>query len=166
MTRINLFLPPLDEHLLAARREYPRINNVTLLKLLQGDLSRFDSLPTVYTVQTADNPKGGRGHMLFFANKLGFVHDQYQQVLAECEKRGFTGGKYANTSNFNHVVPKRWHVSKDKCLEFWNDYQPTPEAIALNKKRMIERIPAKPHYHGKLITYVQAVELINNSAIV
>ena len=150
----------LDEHLRVARREYCRIPTKVRELISTNALHRLDSAPVSYTVQTADNPEGGTGHMMFFCDKLAFVHAQYKAILQECEARGFTGGEFGNRDAWPYVLPKRWHLGNGKVKEFWNDYQPTPEAIALCKKRMIERIPKKPHYRGELLTYKQAVNLI------
>ena len=160
MTRINLFVPPIDEHVRRARDESPRIATHVRKLINTNALHRLDSAPTAYTVQTADNPKGGKGHMMFFCNKLKYVERYYQAVRAECEARGFNGGEFGNRDAWPHLLPKQWHTNDGQFIEFWNDYQPTLEAIAINKKRMIERIPAKPHYKGKLITRDHAIELI------
>ncbi len=163
MTRINTVFPVLDEHLRVARREYCRIPN-KVLELWEGNnLSRLDKAPKAYTVQTADNPKGGKGHMMFFCDKLLFVYEEYQAVRAECARRGFTGGKFKNADLWPHGIPERLNI--DDCIQInvWQDYKPTSEAIALCKKRMIERIPAKPHYKGELISYDHAVALIETA---
>ena len=160
MTRINLFIPPIDEHLRAGRDEANRIPSHVRKLINTNALYRLNAAPAAYTIQTADNPTGGKGHMMFFCNKLKYVERYYQAVRAECQKRGFNGGEFGNRDAWPHLQPKRWHIDNGQVVEFWNDYQPTPEAIALCKKRMIERIPKKPHYKGKLITHDQAVDLI------
>ena len=81
--------------------------------------------------------------MMFFCDKLRYVERYYQAVRAECEQRGFNTGKFGNRDAWPHLQPKRWHTG-DQFVEFWNDYQPTPEAIKLCKTRMIERIPVRP----------------------
>ena len=165
MTRINTVFPVLDEHLRAARKEYTRIPNKVLELWETNAFHRLDKAPKSYTVQTADNPKGGKGHMMFFCDKLTFVYEQYQTIRLECEKRGFTGGKFKNADHWPCGIPENIEHDKGIFVRPWGDYTPTTEAIELCKKRMIERIPTKPHYKGELITYDQAVELIQNSSV-
>lgn len=160
MTRINTVFPMLDEHLRAARKEYPRIPS-KVLELWEADAwHRLDKAPTAYTVQTADNPKGGKGHMMFFCDKLTYVYDQYQAIRAECARRGFTGGEFKNADLWHGGIPEEIEQGNGSAFKPWNDYTPTVEAIELCKRRMIERIPDKPHYCGELITHAEAVRLI------
>lgn len=133
MTRINLIPPSelCDQHLLAEWREMTRIPNSIL-----SDKLSYTDIPKKYTIRTADNPLGGKGHVKFFADKLKWLNARYYALIIECGYRGF------NVSCF-------WPVHYDhnfKQLGLWNDYRPTPEAIALNRTRIIERTPKNPRY--------------------
>ena len=117
MTRINV-VPPAelcDKHLLAEYRELPRIFSLARL--------------------CPDGPKEyvlGAGHMLFFFDKLQFLYDRYLDLVVECERRGFNIAYKEPKVPANVVTQSR----------LWNNYTPTPEAIALNRARIAERVAA------------------------
>ena len=162
MTRINTVFPLIDEHLRAARNEYPRIASKAIELVTNDALHRLDTAPKAYTVQTRLNTAGGRGHMMFFVDKLAFVYEQYQLIREECARRGFTGGEYQNADLWHLGTPDSGINSRGEVVNLWNDYTPTREAIDLCKIRMIERIPEKPHFCGELITRSQAIQLITD----
>lgn len=74
MTRINAGIHPSelpDKLLIAEHREITRIANV-----------RFSN--------SYDGPfKLGKGHVLFFAQRMGYIKRRYFQLLSECYRRGF-----------------------------------------------------------------------------
>lgn len=152
MTRINTHVPIIDEHLRAARREYCRIPN-EVLKSYTGFHNLKTRQPKNYTVQTADNPKGGRGHMLFFYDKLMFVHRQYLLVLQECFAR-----------NFKHDCWWPENISTTYS-ELYNDWQPRFKDVELCMTRQIERIPKNPHIFGEVVTHDEAVQAIWTNTI-
>ena len=155
----------IDEHLRAARKEYPRIPNKVLELWERDAFHRLKKAPKAYTVQTKHNPNGGKGHMMFFCDKLTYVYDQYQAIRAECAKRGFTGGQFKNADHWPGGIPEVVETDSGDTFKPWNDYTPPSEAIDLCKTRMIERIPEKPHYYGKLITKAQAIQLITDGTL-
>jgi deoxyribonuclease (pyrimidine dimer) len=129
MTRINVV--PVkelcDEHLRAEFREITRIPSA----IRKGKYS-LDGMPKSYTVRTEDNPAGGVGHVKFFYDKILFLEKRYYQLVMEMQERGFS----RMYGWVDHCCPK----------ELYNDYQPTPEAIELNRKRIKERTPKICHY--------------------
>jgi deoxyribonuclease (pyrimidine dimer) len=133
MTRINL-VPPrelCDQHLLAEHRELTRIPNVLYRRMSNPDLSTT-GIPLTYTVRTERDPSGGKGHVKFFYNKLGFLFLRYQDIMEECSIRGF------NIQNcWSNEIESffRGHRS------LWGEYTPTEEALALNRERIRERTP-------------------------
>lgn len=133
MTRINLVEPGelCDQHLFAEWRELTRIPN----SILSGRLY-LDNIPTKYTVRTNDNPAGGKGHVKFFIDKLAFLFNRYNKLLEELSKRG---------------MPQKNYWPKDEKFDIilWKDYNPTTEAINLNRKRIIERMPKTPRFYGE-----------------
>ncbi len=143
MTRINVV--PVeqlcDAHLLAEHRELTRIPN----KLIANKYNLDRVMPTEYTIQTADNPKGGQGHESFFIDKIQYLRKRYKNIRGELIARGF---KAENRWPYGeHYIPTK----------LWNDYTPTPEAIALNTQRIIERTPKNLRYYkkptDKVLTY-------------
>jgi hypothetical protein len=113
MTRINVV--PVEEltnkHLLAEYRELPRI-----MRLVRP----CADAPQNYTL--------GKGHLKFFYNKMSFIVDRFHALVAECKKRGF------------NVQHEHLPVRKTIPSGVWNNYTPTPEALALNRARIAERL--------------------------
>ena len=115
MTRINVV--PVEElcdkHLFAEYRELPRVFNLARL---------CPDAPKEYTL--------GKGHVKFFYDKLRFLTNRNKQLIDECLKRGF-GITYTTPRTIAHRIMEP---------ELYNDYIPTPEALALNRARIAERI--------------------------
>lgn len=124
MTRINVV--PVeelcDQHLLAEHRELTRIPN----GIASGRHSNFNSIPPTYRL--------GAGHVTFFLNKLAFLMQRYAALHDECRKRGF---------NVTYKWPS--DLPGTNC-GFWNGYEPTAEALAANRARIAERMPAKARF--------------------
>ena len=145
MTRINSAIPVenlSDEHLLAEHREIKRLPWCLENAIESGSIK---NIPEKFTL--------GKGHVLFFLNKMSFVFQRYIYVHSECKKRGFRVDDYTN--NF---LGRPTH-------ECYNDYTPTSEERDLLIERITERIMNSPkkcfHYYGKAISKEEAVELLN-----
>lgn len=129
MTRINVV--PVSElcnkHLFAEWREMPR-----LVANLQSSLNRktkpftLDEIPKEY--------KLGSGHVKFFYDKFMFLHDRHRDLTNELIHRGYNLG--TTDSSIFATVSK----------EYYNNYEPTEEALALNRERIAIRLPANPRY--------------------
>jgi deoxyribonuclease (pyrimidine dimer) len=117
MTRVNVV--PVEElcdkHLLAEYRELPRV-----FKLARQRLPG-EKFPTAYTL--------GAGHIKFFYDKLLFLTARFTDIVNECEKRGFNI-KYFSVLEFLTWAPPI----------LYKTWTPTPEALALNRARLAERI--------------------------
>lgn len=115
MTRINC-IPPQEltsKHLLAEYRELPRVFGLARLT---------PDIPASYTM--------GRGHVLFFYNKLTYLANRHASLVAEMKHRGFTVN-FPSPPQSNHA-------------ELYNDWVPTPEAMAINRHRIAERLNKIP----------------------
>ncbi|MFZ7142027.1 pyrimidine dimer DNA glycosylase/endonuclease V [Avibacterium avium] len=117
MTRINVVPPQelCDQHLLAEHRELTRIPNA----VAKGKYNLAG--------QPADY-KLGEGHVRFFFNKLQFLKNRYDLLHQECKARGF---------NVQYFWPE--NLPQDRSL--WQDYQPTENALTLNRERIQLRMP-------------------------
>jgi len=117
MTRINLVDPSelCDQHLLAEHRELTRIPNA----VARGRFSLVG--------QPADY-KLGEGHVRFFFDKLAFLQRRYAALHEECLARGFR-------------VQNIWPQDLPDNPSLWQDYQPTEQALALNRERITARMP-------------------------
>lgn len=123
MTRINVIDPAdlSNEHLMAEYRELPRI--FTHVKKHGIDKSR---IPAQYTL--------GKGHVLFFTDKLEWLINRFVALNVELIRRGY------NVDN-----DLFWDI-RDCAGELWEenyastvDYQPTPEDKYLNMARLVKR---------------------------
>lgn len=124
MTRINVV--PVeelcDQHLLAEFRELTRIPN----GILSGKLKPYyRDAPKEYTL--------GKGHVKFFVDKLAWLSTRYSEIYYECLRRKF---------KVKYIHPNILGIP-DCC---WNWYTPTPKALALNRARIQERMPANPRF--------------------
>lgn len=128
MTRINVVPPSelCDQHLLAEYRELTRIPNAVARGRYKLD------------GQSADY-KLGEGHVRFFFTRMQFLSARYRDLRRECERRQF---------NVRDIWPD--DLPADAAL--WLDYQPTAQALAANRARIAERMPAKARFtNGKTL---------------
>lgn len=123
MTRINVV--PVDEltdkHLVAEYRELPRIFALVKNRQDKGETSATLNNPNAYTL--------GKGHVLFFYDKLYYLIDRYQELCNEMRTRGFT-------VNFPDVPDFVWSLDKD----WLGEYEPTEDALGINRARIKERL--------------------------
>lgn len=122
MTRINL-VPPEElsrQHLVAEYRELPRI--FALVRAAQGKGLKPASLkaPATYVL--------GRGHMLFFYDKCQFLLQRQKSLIHEMRRRGYEP-KFDRPDDLIVGLDPHW----------LGDYEPTTEAMALNRARIKER---------------------------
>ncbi len=94
-------------------------------------LAEYRELPRIFGLarpgdDIPDTYRMGAGHVKFFYNKLGYLKSRQQEIIAECLRRGF---------NIQHTS-----VDFDIPPELANDWQPTPEAMQINRERIRERI--------------------------
>lgn len=121
MTRINCV--PVDElsgpHLVAEYRELPRVFALAEKAAARGAFSQ----PPNYTL--------GKGHVLFFYTRLGYLARRHAELIEEMKRRGykpsFTGIKREDFP----LIPN----------SFWCSWEPTDEALQLNRQRIKERSP-------------------------
>lgn len=145
MTRINVEHPQLlcNQHLHAEWYEQPRV--VTAVIKLQGKVD-IRKIPSQYTVRTAANPSGGKGHMYFFYNKLRWLRRRYLALMQEMRRRGL------NTSD-------NWNpeIFEDKYLHLFGEYSITEQSRHLNRTRIMEKMPPKPRFFGDVSSVLKHV---------
>lgn len=131
MTRINVVpvTELCDQHLLAEYRELPRVFGLVHKAQDQCYMPCELDLPDTYLL--------GTGHVKFFYDKLLWLSWRHIALVNEIERRGFT-------ANFTQNLRV---VHEDLYDHWWNDYTPTPEALALNRARIAERLSTmEPRY--------------------
>ncbi len=120
MTRINV-VPPQTLTRQHLQGEYKEITRVfTLARNAYARSARINA-PTAYTL--------GKGHVLFFYKRIGYIAKRYTALVAEMRARGY------------HPKP----VAMDELLDgipadWMRDYTPTAEAVAINQERIEERL--------------------------
>ena len=123
MTRVNVV--PVSElhpkHLVAEYREIVRVFALVRNRLVKGPINK-SIIPPKYVL--------GAGHVTFFFDKLQFVLDRYHQLINEMLKRGYN----PNPITDNFLVEGIENT-------FFGDYEPTAEALALNRQRILDRMP-------------------------
>lgn len=123
MTRINCI--PVQElsgpHLVAEYRELPRVFALAQKAALRGPLVQ----PATYTL--------GKGHLLFFYTRLGYLAQRHVELVHEMKRRGFK-------PSFAGVKREDFPSIPD---EYWGGWVPTPEAQQINRQRIEERNPKK-----------------------
>lgn len=119
MTRINVIPPSelADKFLVAEKHEITRVFG--LARKAQYEMHKKKQ-PSAYTL--------GTGHVLFLYDKLTFVKNRYNALCGEMRKRGF---------NCTQIPEQELLVGIEKHM-MW-DYNPTPEALAINRQRIKER---------------------------
>lgn len=103
---------------MAEYRELPRVFKLVEKRQDKGHGPKDCDIPADY--------KLGAGHVKFFYNKLEFLRQRQWSLIEEMKSRGYA---------------PRFHAPDiARFDEHWkNDYEPTPEAMAINKQRIEER---------------------------
>ena len=121
MVRINLISPKAlaDQHLIAEYNE---------ILMLLGYVKKYPEeckIPSKYDL--------GKGHILFFKNKLRYLKKRHELLKKEMKNRGFNAKKNIDLAEF------------DKRLV--HDWRPNEEDIEIIKKRLINKIKLKTNFY-------------------
>lgn len=125
MTRINLVDPEVltNAHLMAEYRELPRIFTAVAKDPVYAQ-----------TVQKPQHYVLGKGHVIFFYDKLGWLFQRYNKLYHELIERSYA---------IDHsLFTKIQHTAIDLLAynrPLNNSYQPRPEDIYLNMARLAKR---------------------------
>jgi deoxyribonuclease (pyrimidine dimer) len=141
MVRVNIINPKslTDQHLIAEYKEI--IMLIGYVKKHPG--TSLDKIPKEYNL--------GKGHILFFKNKLRYLKKRFDKIKKEMWKRGFKADRDISISSFSEKLKRDWHASE--------------EDKKIIKKRLIQRVKLKPEWYSyyrkkKLLKFY--VDLINN----
>lgn len=122
MTRINC-LPPSElsgPHLVAEYRELPRVFALVRAAIARGESPADPRNPPAYTL--------GKGHVRFFYGRLFYLAKRQASLIAEMQRRGYRP-TFLEPESLLNGFPSEW------C----DDWEPTCEAMALNRDRIRER---------------------------
>ncbi|HYG46103.1 MAG TPA: pyrimidine dimer DNA glycosylase/endonuclease V [Bordetella sp.] len=119
MTRINCV--PVQEltrqHLVAEYRELPRVFGLARKAWQRGPVAG----PPDYTL--------GKGHLLFFYTRLGYLARRHGELVQEMQRRGYQPAFLAPLAEVHADLPP----------SLWGDWTPTAQALAVNRKRIADR---------------------------
>ncbi len=127
MTRINLIEPSelTNRHLMGELHEITRVYGL-VRKAQDRKINKYNfkdkiKQPSAYTM--------GTGHVYFMYDKLGFITKRYYALNDEARSRGFK----VNPINQDDLI---------SGIQSWwfGDYQPTQEAVEINRQRIAERL--------------------------
>jgi deoxyribonuclease (pyrimidine dimer) len=120
MVRVNIINPRCltDQHLVA---EYLEIIMLVTYAKKHPDTGE---IPKDYRL--------GKGHIMFFKNKLKYLKNRHEQIKREMKRRGFKTAKSVSLRGCKKSLIKGW--------------RPKPKDKEIIKKRLIARIRKKPSY--------------------
>ena len=121
MVRINIINPKklADQHLIA---EY---NEILMLIGYVRKYPKLGEVPSKYTL--------GKGHVLFFKNKLKYLKKRHELIKIEMKKRGFKTNKKISLSKFKK--------------ELIHDWKPSKAGIEIIKKRLKQKIRFRSDFY-------------------
>lgn len=132
MTRCNLVPPSelADQHLFSEFRE---------LKMIPKSLARSIRARGIPGVLAIIPPtyRLGKGHVSFFYNKGAYLHERYYKIKQELRLRGI---RFNELSAFDPDGTM-------ECNEFWRNWYPPEEALALIRARLAEKVAMKPNWY-------------------
>ncbi len=136
MVRINLINPKLltDQHLIA---EYHEIYYL-VSSIKNHWLGRVYRIPRGFSL--------GKGHQLFFTNKLEYLYERHWKLCMEIQNRGFN----YDSSKLNKLWFRGFGNWGNALFGYWS-----PNIIdeELTKLRILEKIKQKPdwyRYYGQV----------------
>lgn len=130
MTRINLVPPEMlsNQHLLAEYRELPRIFTAVKKKNITSSSIENLKIPEDYVL--------GKGHCLFFYNKLFWLLERYNSLFNQLECRNYN----LNKEKYNKICSDAMDLmtENDGSLKKYLTvgYTPKIESIYLNMYRI------------------------------
>ena len=144
MTRINAHIKPkdlLDQHLLAEYREIVRIPNVVMSNLSNA-YDKVKLAPKTFKLST--------GHVIYFYDKIKFLHQRYLALKQELDYRGIENNM---SDEMFYNIPS----------DLYNDIAECDIANDLVVNRIIERATSMKSlkYYKQEITLTDYLQIIN-----
>ncbi len=138
MVRVNLICPLYltDQHLIAEYNEILMlISYLRSHPLRDHDLTR---IPRRFTL--------GKGHMIFFKDKVLYLKRRHDSLRYEMARRGYTSRRVVSTDGFPNIM--------------LGDWRPDEDDVSLIKSRLIDKVKAKPWFYTYYRRKVGVDELI------
>lgn len=123
MTRINVVPVEIlsNAHLMAEYKEITRPFNKVAKRIAKGQTPSDVKISPIYLLNG--------GHETFFFDKLGYLHNRYNELYEELKERGYN----LNEDNFCVCDSMMTGFSE---TDWYGGYEPTHEAIYLNMARL------------------------------
>lgn len=130
MTRINLVSPSYlsHKHLVAEYHELPRVFSLVRKSVEKGLTPRDIRIPDTYT--------RGRGHVVFFYNKLKWLDKRRATIVKEMKLRSYKP----------QYVDSMWLTFGDIPEVWWKNWKPSIEEIKASELWLKSK---DPEYYGK-----------------
>lgn len=143
MTRINIIDPTLlaDQHLVAEYRETAMVPASLKRTLTSVKGYRVKAIPSKFTLNS--------GHVTFFYNKLQYLSDRYESLVAEMMRRRMTPD-LTRVLNFDGIP--------NECF---GDWTPSKAEQRIVIDRITQRLRQRDgwyRYHGKIVDVQQLVD--------
>lgn len=141
MTRVNLVPPEelADQHLFAEFRELKMVPK-SLARSLRAAERKGAADPVAHVLERVPRHYVlGQGHVSFFYPLGAFLRRRYAAVREELLRRG--------SHDFDRDAVLDPDLVYDRDPRLLGEYTPTPEALALNRERIQDRIAAKPAWY-------------------
>lgn len=105
------------QHLVAEYRELPRVFALARKAAERGTAGA----PADYTL--------GKGHLLFFYTRLGYLARRHAELVEEMLRRGYRPAFVEPLARAHADIP----------AHLWGEWTPTEQALAVNRRRLAER---------------------------
>lgn len=144
MVRVNLIKPLYltDQHLIAEYNEILMlISYIKHHPLTRDDLTR---IPKRFTL--------GKGHMIFFKDKVLYLKRRHDSIRDEMGKRGYVSRKVLSIDGLPSVM--------------LNDWCPDGEEVKIIKARLMDKIKTKPWfytYYGRKVGLDELLHIIKSA---
>lgn len=148
MTRINTIIPKqlTDQHLIVEYNEIRRPVGLALKRHSKYGLKGFTNIPLKYQL--------GSGHVLFFYDKLKYLHRRFDEIVLEMKNRGFEVNTDFDTDRIFNAGAEY----------LYNDWIPTEESKEILKHRLMEKVTTQTthkYYRQKFDTDWYLKEILN-----
>lgn len=156
MTRVNLVKVEnlADQHLFAEFRELKMVPAALRRSLKTKSINEvLANIPRKYTLN--------KGHVLFFMNKMQFLHNRYKDIAKELVNRDYNIQGHNAADLFLNSVPSEFRQVT---------WTPNVDEIKVNVERIVLRLNERPgwyRYYGNIMhpSYFSALYEIETGSV-
>lgn len=143
MTRINIIDPTLlaDQHLVAEYRETAMVPAALKRTLVSSKGYRVKAIPQKFTLNA--------GHVTFFYNKLQYLSDRYESLVAEMMRRRLRPD-LTRVLNFDGIP--------DECFGDWIPSKAEQQIVVERISTRLRQRDGWYRYQGKIVNVQQLID--------